>query len=122
MAALRDRLLEQLHKGLPDVSRNGHPARCLPGNLNVGFAGIEADALLVSLRDVALSTGSACASARGEPSHVLAAIGLSPREARACVRFGLGRGTTEAEIDRVSARLVEEVTRARRARAGSALP
>ena len=120
--ALRDRLLERLRKGVEDVRLNGHPSRRLPGNLNVAFPGVAADALLVALRDVALSTGSACASGRGEPSHVLRAMGLSPELARASVRCGIGRGNTEAEIDRVADRLVEEVARARRARAGSALP
>lgn len=122
LAGLRDRLYERLRKGLDGVQRNGHPTERLPGNLNLTFAGVEADALLLSLRDVALSTGSACASARGEPSHVLAAIGLPPASARASLRFGLGRGTTAAEIDRVAERLIEEVSRARRARARGALP
>jgi cysteine desulfurase len=123
LAGLRDRLWQRLGDALPDLRWNGPeagPGR-LPGNLNVSFLGIEADALLLRLRDVALSTGSACASARGEPSHVLAAIGLSPGEARSAVRFGLGRGNGAEEIERVADRLVEEVGRARRARAGGAL-
>lgn len=122
LATLRDRLLERLKKGLEGVTRNGHPTRCLPGNLNVSFSGVEADALLVAMQDVALSTGSACASARSEPSPVLAAIGLSSQLTRASIRFGLGRSNTATEIDYVADRLVEEVTRARRSRAGSALP
>jgi cysteine desulfurase len=121
IAGLRDRLLERLLKGLEHVSRNGHPSLCLPGNLNVCFAGVEADALLASLPDVALSAGSACASARGEPSHVLTAIGLPPGRAKSALRFGLGRGTTQEEIDRAAARVVEEVSRSRRARPRSAL-
>lgn len=122
-AALRDRLWDRLQEDLTDLRLNGPAAGRdrLPGNLNVCFLGIQADALLLRLRDVALSTGSACASSRGEPSHVLAAIGLSPAEARSAVRFGLGRGTGEEEIDRVAERLVEEVVRARRARSGGAL-
>ncbi|MGH0032872.1 MAG: cysteine desulfurase family protein, partial [Myxococcota bacterium] len=124
VGALRDRLWERLGKDLPDLRLNGPPpgAERLAGNLNVSFLGTQADALLLRLRDVALSTGSACASARGEPSHVLGAIGLTPAEARSAVRFGLGRGTTREEIDRTAERLAEEVVRARRARAGSALP
>jgi cysteine desulfurase len=104
------------------VHLNGHPTRRLPGNLNVAFEGVAADALLVALHDVALSTGSACASGRGEPSHVLRAIGLPPALARGSVRCGIGRGNSEADIDRAADRLVLEVARARRARAGSALP
>jgi cysteine desulfurase len=74
----------------------------------VCFPGVEADALIAALDDVALSSGSACASASGEPSHVLRALGLSDRDARASLRFGLGRGTTEAQIDRVAERVAEE--------------
>lgn len=114
LGALRDRLWELLRGA--DARRNGHPTRRLPGNLNVAFPGAPADALLVALRDVALSTGSACASARGEPSHVLRAIGLEPALARASVRFGLGRGTTSEEIERAAARVIEEVAALRRQR------
>jgi cysteine desulfurase len=122
LAGLRDRLLERLRKGLDGVHLNGHATQRLPGNLNVAFDGVAADALLVAMPDVALSTGSACASGRGEPSHVLRAIGLPPALARGSVRCGIGRGNSEGEIDRAADRLVEEVMRARRARAGSALP
>jgi cysteine desulfurase len=121
-AGLRDRLLRRLREGLDGVHLNGHPERRLPGNLNVAFEGIAADALLVALTDVALSSGSACASSRGEPSHVLRAIGLPPALAKASVRCGIGRGNTEGDIDRAADRLVFEVARARRARAGIALP
>ncbi len=118
-AGLRDRLLERLRAASGDVRLNGHATRRLPGNLNVCFPGVAADALLVALRDVALSTGSACASARGEPSHVLRAIGLSPALARSALRFGLGRGTTEAEIAVAAERVSFEVAAARRSsRAG----
>jgi cysteine desulfurase len=119
LISLRDRLYDGLCRELPGrVTRNGDPVRRLPGNLNVSFAGVRADALLTALRDVALSTGSACASARGEPSHVLRALGLAPERIRGALRFGLGRGTTEAEIDTVIARIAEEVRRADGAHAG----
>jgi len=117
--ALRDRLFDGLCQALPgQVACNGDPVRRLPGNLNVSFAGVRADALLTALHDVALSTGSACASARGEPSHVLRALGLPPERARGALRFGLGRGTTEAEIDTVIARVAEEVRKARETAGG----
>lgn len=107
--ALRERLWEGLRGGAGEVRLNGDPERRLPGNLNVCFPGLEADALIAALKDVALSSGSACASASGETSHVLRALGLSVADARASLRFGLGRGTTPDEIDRVVARVCEEV-------------
>jgi cysteine desulfurase len=115
---LRERLWGKLRDGLAGVVLNGHPDRRLAGNLNVSFPGIEADALLVALKDVALSTGSACSSAKAEPSHVLAALGLTPSLARAAVRFGIGRGNTAQEIDHVAGRVIQEVTALRRARGG----
>jgi cysteine desulfurase len=108
LTALRERLWEGLRAQLPGLRRNGHASQRLPGNLNVCIPGLEADALIVALKDVALSSGSACASASGEPSHVLAALGLSDDEARASLRFGLGRGTTQAQIEVVIARVAEE--------------
>jgi cysteine desulfurase len=119
LRSLRDRLFDGLCTALPGrVAQNGDRERRLPGNLNVSFAGVRADALLTALHDVALSTGSACASARGEPSHVLRALGLSPERVRGALRFGLGRGTTEAEIDTVIARVAEAVRSAGRVPAG----
>jgi cysteine desulfurase len=81
----------------------------LPGNLNVSFAGVNAEQLLVALPDVALSTGSACASGSGEPSHVLEAIGLPEKVARSSLRFGIGRSNTAEEIEWVAEKLVEAV-------------
>jgi len=109
VTALRERLWKGLAKGLPDACVNGDPKRRLPGNLNVCIPGVEADALIAALKDVALSAGSACASASGEPSHVLRAIGLSDVAARASLRFGLGRSNTPEQIDRVAQRVIEEV-------------
>jgi cysteine desulfurase len=122
LAGLRDELWSRLERELPDVRRNGHAERRLPGNLNVCFGGIEADALLLELRDVALSTGSACASGSGEPSHVLRALGLSDAHARSAVRFGLGRSNGAEELAWVAERLIERVRelRARKARPGAA--
>ncbi len=71
----------------------------MPGNLNVSFAGVEGEALLVSMKNVAVSSGSACTSASLEPSHVLTAIGVPAELAHASLRFGLGRWTTEEEVD-----------------------
>jgi len=117
-AQLRDHLWDRLHTGLAGVHRNGHPERRLPGNLSVAFEGVEADALIASLREFALSAGSACASGSGEPSHVLRAIGLPAALARGALRVGLGRSTTLAQIDRLADRLIEEVEGLRARRRG----
>jgi cysteine desulfurase len=110
---LRDRLLGNLEARLDEVRLNGDPLDRLPGNLNLSFRGIEASALLVGLPDVAISSGSACTSAHPEPSHVLAALGLPPEEVLSSVRIGIGRFTTDEEVDRAAVRIAEEVGRLR---------
>jgi cysteine desulfurase len=85
----------------------------LPNNLNLCFQGVDAEGMLTNLKDIALSSGSACSSAEVEPSHVLKAIGLTDEQASGSIRFGLGRSTTEAEVDYVSGRIVEVVERLR---------
>ncbi len=111
------RLREQLRAGIADrlsgVSLNGHPTERLPGNLNLSFAGVKGEALLMRLRDVAVSSGSACTSANPEPSYVLRALGVPDDLAHASIRFGLGRFTTEEEIDWVIGHVVAEVNRLR---------
>ena len=100
LASLRDRLLEGLRTGLDGGLRvNGSMARRLPHNLHVSFEGIEGEALLMALGDLAVSTGSACSSGSQAPSHVLQAIDAVGPGAGASIRFGLGRWTTDAEID-----------------------
>ncbi len=97
------RLRERLHRGIaervPEIHLNGHPEIRLAGNLNLSFGYVEGEALMMAMRNVAVSSGSACTSAEPEPSHVLRAIGLDEDLARASLRFGLGRFTTEEEID-----------------------
>jgi cysteine desulfurase len=97
---LRDRLHAGIVAGLPEVQLHGHPAERLPGNLNLGFPGVHGEALMMAMKDVACSSGAACSAAEPEPSHVLKAIGLDDDSAKATLRFGLGRFTTEEEIDR----------------------
>ena len=109
VGVLRDRLLSRIEAAAEGVQVNGALENRLPGNLNLRFAGVEADALLTMLPDIALSTGSACSSASPQPSHVLRALGLSVSEARSSVRFGLGRFTTEEEIDYVALRVIGAV-------------
>jgi cysteine desulfurase len=113
LAGLRDRLFDRLCAALPGVLCNGPLDGRLPGNLNVSFEGVKADALLPRLPELALSTGSACSSGSGKPSHVLAALGYDEARMRGALRVGLGRGTTEAEIEVASRRLIEEVEAAR---------
>jgi len=113
VSALRDRLQAKLQAALDQVTVNGALGGRLPGNLNLTFGWVTADALLMALPDIALSTGSACSSATPETSHVLRAIGMTADEARASVRFGLGRFTTEEEVDYVTGRVTEAVNRIR---------
>jgi cysteine desulfurase len=105
LRALGDRLLGHLRAGFPALRRNGDPGRCLPGTLSLTFPGVEAEALTLAVPEVAVASGAACASGRGEPSPALVAIGLSAEEAACTIRVGLGRFTTEAEVDRAAALL-----------------
>ena len=98
VALLRDRLWQGIGQ-LPGVVMNGHPAQRLCSILNVSVAGVEGESLRFALDDLAVSSGSACNSASGEPSYVLRSLGLSDQQAEASIRFSLGRYTTEAEID-----------------------
>jgi cysteine desulfurase len=99
IASLRDRLWNRLQSELDGLHLNGHTTRRLPGNLNVSFDGVDGDALMNCVTDIAVSSGSACTSADPEPSHVLRAIGRSDSLTRASLRFGIGRFNTEDEID-----------------------
>jgi cysteine desulfurase len=107
LLALRERLRDGLTDGLSDIYLNGHPTDRLPGNLNMSFAYVEGEALLMGLKNVAVSSGSACTTANPEPSYVLKALGVSDDLARGSIRFGLGRFNTKEEVDFV----IEEVTR-----------
>jgi cysteine desulfurase len=115
LAALRDRLLSGLRTNLDGVHVNGSMTRRLPHNLHVSFDGVEGEALLMALGDIAVSTGSACSSGSHAPSHVLQAIGGVGEGAGAVVRFGLGRGTTDAHVDFAIDRLTTVVNSLRRA-------
>ena len=102
------------------VHVNGSLERRLPGNLNVSFAGVDGDALLMSMPDLALSTGSACSSATVEPSHVLRALGVGEERARGALRFGLGRWNTAEEVEYAAGRIVEAVGKLRALAPGGA--
>jgi cysteine desulfurase len=128
LAALRERLWKSLVRLVPDVMLNGpqwyfQPALAsdgtapdlirLPGNLNCSFPGVNGEALMMSMKTVAVSSGSACTSANPEPSHVLLALGLGEDLTRASLRFGIGRFNTEEEIDYAAAAVAESVHRLR---------
>jgi cysteine desulfurase len=114
MIALRERLKAGVLAALDEVYVNGHPKLRLPGNMNMSFAFVEGESLLMALKEIAVSTGSACTSASLEPSYVLRAIGLPDELAHTSIRFGLGRFNTEEEVDFTVRRVVEEVARLRR--------
>ena len=114
LRCLRQRLHDGLSARIDDVFLNGHAEPRLPGNLNVSFAQVQGESLLLSMQHVAaLSAGSACSSGSNEPSYVLRAIGMDNILANASIRFGLGRSTTAEEIDVVIDSLVEKVGRLR---------
>ena len=117
-ARLRDRLWDGIAAKVPRVSRNGDPEHVLANTLNVAFLDTPGELLLqaLDLEGIAVSAGAACASGSVEPSHVLVAMGLSKAEARGTLRFSVGHGTDEAQIDSVLARLPDLVARARAAR------
>jgi len=111
--ALRDRLHQAIVRDLDMVYLNGHPEHRLAGNLNLSFAFVEGEGMMMALKDVAVSSGSACTSASLEPSHVLRACGVEEDLAHTSIRFGLGRFTTEEEVDHVAKLVVEKVKKLR---------
>jgi cysteine desulfurase len=113
LSKLRDRLNEGLHKNLDEIYINGSMEHRLPHNLNISFAYVEGESLLMGINDVAVSSGSACTSASLEPSYVLKALGAGDDLAHSSIRFGLGRWTTEEEVDYVIDKLTKVVRRLR---------
>ncbi|MFH1262101.1 MAG: IscS subfamily cysteine desulfurase [Pseudomonadota bacterium] len=113
LRGMRDRLQALIEKELPQVYLNGHPTERLPNNLNLSFAYVEGESLLMGMKEIALSSGSACTSASLEPSYVLKAIGVGEDLAHTSIRFGLGRFTTDEEIDYVAKTVVKSVRRLR---------
>ena len=113
LAILRDQLQSGILNELDEVYVNGHATRRLPGNANLSFAYVEGESLLMALKDIAVSTGSACTSASLEPSYVLRAIGVHEELAHTSIRFGLGRFNTAEEVGYAVNRVVEEVRRLR---------
>lgn len=120
MSAEADKLLKfrtdmylQLEASLKDVYLNGDMEKRLPGNLNLSFAYVEGEGLMMGLKDLAISSGSACTSASLEPSYVLRALGVEEDLAHTSLRIGFGRFTTQEDVDYATRRIIEEVTRLR---------
>jgi cysteine desulfurase len=113
LGALRDRLRNRITSRLDEVYINGSMEHRLPGNLNISFAYVEGESLLMGINDVAVSSGSACTSATLEPSYVLKALGTGDDLAHSSIRFGIGRFNNEAEVDYVADRVCETVERLR---------
>ncbi len=113
LASLRDKLKDRLMAGLDEVYVNGTMESRLPNNLNMSFAYVESESLMMGINDIAVSSGSACTSATLEPSHVLKALGLGDDRAHSSIRFGLGRFTTEEEVDYVAGRVIQVVQKLR---------
>jgi cysteine desulfurase len=113
LRGLRDRLNTKLHQSLDEIYINGSLEHRLPHNLNISFAYVEGESLLMGINDVAVSSGSACTSASLEPSYVLKALGAGDDLAHSSIRFGLGRWTTEEEVDYVVEKLTSVVRRLR---------
>jgi cysteine desulfurase len=112
-STLRDRLQKKLFEALDEIHLNGHPTERLPNNLNVSFAFVEGESLMMGIKDIAVSSGSACTTASLEPSYVLRAIGVTEDLAHTSIRFGLGRFTTEEEIDFTAEQVIKTVRRLR---------
>ena len=110
---LRERLRQGIMDRVSDSYLNGHPDERLPGNANISFAYVEGEGLMMGIKDVAVSSGSACTSASLEPSYVLRALGVGDELAHSSIRFGLGRFNTEEEVDYVIDHVVREVNRLR---------
>ena len=113
LLALREKLRRGIMDQIPDVYINGHATQRVPGNLNVSFAYVEGESLLMGISDIAVSSGSACTSASLEPSYVLKALGVGEDLAHSSIRFGLGRFNTDEEVDYTIGRVNEAVNRLR---------
>jgi len=113
LAGLRDRLRDRIMGKLDEVYINGSTEHRLPGNLNISFAYVEGESLLMGINDVAVSSGSACTSATLEPSYVLKALGAGDDLAHSSIRFGLGRFNTEEEVDYVAEKVIDVVKKLR---------
>ncbi|MCC7429256.1 IscS subfamily cysteine desulfurase [bacterium] len=110
---LRDKLKNKIFSSIDEVYLNGHPTQRLPGNLNISFAYVEGEGLMMAMKDLAVSSGSACTSASLEPSYVLKGLGIGDELAHSSIRFGIGRFNTEEEIDFAGEQIINAVNHLR---------
>jgi cysteine desulfurase len=113
IAKLKDRFWKKLKDALPEIYLNGHEKQRIPGNLNISFAYVEGEGLMMGIKNLCLSSGSACTSASLEPSYVLYALGVEDEMAHTSLRIGIGRFTTEEELDAAADSIIASVTRLR---------
>lgn len=113
LTTLRDRFLKRINDALPEVYLNGDLEHRIPGNLNLSFAYVEGEGLMMGIKDLAVSSGSACTSASLEPSYVLRALGVDEEMAHTSLRIGFGRFTTEAEVDFAADKIIAAVRKLR---------
>ncbi len=113
LEALRDRFYKRISAELEEVHLNGDLAHSIPGNINLSFAHVEGEGLMMGIKDLAVSSGSACTSASLEPSYVLRALGVPEEMAHTSLRIGFGRFTTEEEVDIAATKIIAEVNRLR---------
>ncbi len=113
LSKMRDRMWAGLQAELDELHLNGHPTERLPNNLNVSFAYVEGESLMMGMKEIAVSSGSACTSASLEPSYVLKAVGVGDELAHSSIRFGLGRFTTDEEIDFAMKKTIQTVKKLR---------
>ena len=111
--ALSERFLNKLEDNIPDIYLNGDKTSRIPGNLNISFAYIEGESLILNIKELAVSSGSACTSASLEPSYVLKSLGVSEDLAHSSIRFGIGRYTTEQEVDYAAELIINSINKLR---------
>lgn len=113
LTAIRERFWQSLSSRVDETYRNGHPVHCLPNTINISFAYVEGESIMLNIPEIAVSSGSACTSATLEPSYVLTACGVTDETAHGSLRFSMGRFTTAEQMDYTADRLVETIARLR---------
>jgi cysteine desulfurase len=113
LASLRDKMVNRINNELDSVYLNGHSEQRVPGNVNLSFAYVEGEGLMMGIKELSVSSGSACTSSSLEPSYVLRSLGVKDELAHTSIRFGLGRFTTEEEVDYATDCVIKTVKKLR---------